>query len=114
LFPEGASGNGDRVLPFKSALFRAAVLAEVPVVSICIQYRMIDQQPVNSKNRDEIYYYGEQKFGAQFFKSMKLKQIEVVLEEAGVVAASKGSGNHKSIAAQSYESICSRFERIQS
>jgi 1-acyl-sn-glycerol-3-phosphate acyltransferase len=38
IFPEGTSSIGDRVLPFKSNLFEAALVAKVPVFPMAIQY----------------------------------------------------------------------------
>ena len=42
IFPEGTSSLGDHVLPFKPNLFEAAVVAQVPVFPLAIQY--IDAQ----------------------------------------------------------------------
>ena len=39
IFPEGTTTVGDGVLPFKSNLFEAAVIAQVPVYSLAITYR---------------------------------------------------------------------------
>ena len=38
IFPEGTSSIGDGVLPFKSNLFEAAIVAQVPVFPLAIQY----------------------------------------------------------------------------
>ena len=38
IFPEGTSTDGKQVLPFKSNLFEAAILANAPVYSLVIQY----------------------------------------------------------------------------
>jgi 1-acyl-sn-glycerol-3-phosphate acyltransferase len=38
IFPEGTSSIGDKVLPFKPNLFEAAILAQVPVFPLAIQY----------------------------------------------------------------------------
>jgi len=39
IFPEGTSTIGESVLPFKSNLFEAAVIAQVPVYSLAISYK---------------------------------------------------------------------------
>lgn len=59
LFPEGTSSNGEKVLPFKGALFSTAENAGVPIQPICIKYELVNGKPVTAKNRDLLYYYGD-------------------------------------------------------
>lgn len=62
LFPEGTSGDGNRVLPFRSALFAAASLrlddAPVPVQPVTIAYTKLDGMPVGRLYRPLFAWYG--------------------------------------------------------
>jgi 1-acyl-sn-glycerol-3-phosphate acyltransferase len=53
LFPEGTSSNGTTVLPFRPALFQAAVAAKVQVTPAHVQYQ-IEQGSV----ADDLCYWG--------------------------------------------------------
>lgn len=57
LFPEGTSTGGDRVLPFKPALFEPAASMSVPVTPCAISYSMQDGSVA-----DEICYWGDDVF----------------------------------------------------
>lgn len=45
VFPEGATGHGDHVLPFHGALFQSAIDAGVPVAPVLLRYRTPDGRP---------------------------------------------------------------------
>lgn len=45
VFPEGATGHGDRVLPFHGALFQSAIDAGVPVAPVLLRYLTPDGSP---------------------------------------------------------------------
>lgn len=77
LFPEGTSSNGERVLPFKGALFRTAEKADVDILPVCIKYDSINMRPVDEKNRDLAYYYGDISFFPHLLKLFFVKRIDV-------------------------------------
>jgi 1-acyl-sn-glycerol-3-phosphate acyltransferase len=77
LFPEATSTNGSRILPFKRAFFRSAVDASKPVVPICLNYLSIDGKPLNSNNRDCLFYYGDQNIVVQLCRVLKLFSVTV-------------------------------------
>lgn len=79
LFPEGTSSNGERVLPFKGALFTTAEKAGVPVQPVCIKYDRINGKPVTSHNRDLIYYYGDIVFFPHLIKLFFVKSVNVTV-----------------------------------
>ena len=63
LFPEGTSGDGNRVLPFKSALFSAAEQMQ-PIVPIAVQpvsiaYTRLDGMPLGRLLRPFFAWYGD-------------------------------------------------------
>jgi 1-acyl-sn-glycerol-3-phosphate acyltransferase len=77
LFPEGTSSNGDKVLPFKSALFSTAEKAGVKVRPICIKYTQINKGPVTPENRDLAFYYGDLEFFPHLLKLFFVKHMSV-------------------------------------
>jgi len=71
LFPEGTSGDGNRVLPFKSVLFRA-VAAEgdsrpVRVQPVTIAYSRFDGAPMGRNLRPRFAWYGDMAFRGHFW-----------------------------------------------
>jgi len=58
IFPEGTSGNGDSILPFKRSLLVSAVKAQVDVVPVCLTYEH-PQYPA---------WYGDMDFGSHLLK----------------------------------------------
>ncbi len=80
VFPEGTSTNGTHVLPFKSLLFCAALKAGSPVLPLTLNYRAINEQPLNDHNRDLCCWHGEMEFVSHFWNVLALQTIEVFLE----------------------------------
>jgi 1-acyl-sn-glycerol-3-phosphate acyltransferase len=77
LFPEGTSSNGEKVLPFKAALFTTAEKAAVSIQPICIKYTAINKKPITAKNRDYAYYYGDLEFFPHLLKLFFVRSMKV-------------------------------------
>ena len=75
-FPEGTSTCGDELLPFKPSFFYAALNAGAPIVALSLIYRSIDGEPVDQKNRDKVYWYGEMTFFDHFFRLLCCRGLE--------------------------------------
>lgn len=57
LFPEAGTSDGEGLLPFKSALFQAAIGAKTRVQPVCIRYSRLDGNPVNSAGRRRVVWH---------------------------------------------------------
>ena len=75
LFPEGATGDGKSLKPFKSSFFNAAVLAKKKVFPLCINYILIDGKSLNEKNKDRILWRGEPLI-KHFFRFCQSQKME--------------------------------------
>ena len=77
LFPEGTTSNGETVRAFKGSLFDTAIRAGVNVRPVCLRYRRVDAAPIDSRNRDRIYYYGGTRFFQHLPRVLALRSVEV-------------------------------------
>lgn len=83
LFAEGTTGDGNRVLPFKSTLFGAAKLAleggqdQVLVQPVAIAYVRRHGLPLDRHERREIAWIGDADFVPHLLQLLKRGQIEV-------------------------------------
>lgn len=59
LFPEGTSGDGTRLLPFKSSFFAAAVLGNVPVHPVTMAHVRFHGLPLLPRHRPVFAWYGD-------------------------------------------------------
>ncbi len=83
LFPEGTSGDGNRVLPFKSALFGVADHASsvpVTVQPVSIAYTRLDGMPIGRRFRPLFAWYGAMAMAPHLWRVLGLGTIEVVVE----------------------------------
>lgn len=88
LFPEGTSNDGNRVLPFRSALFGAAELRAnaagpgkpVTVQPVSIAYSRLDGVPIGYTLRPLFAWYGDMEMGGHLWQVAGLGRITVVVE----------------------------------
>jgi 1-acyl-sn-glycerol-3-phosphate acyltransferase len=109
LFPETTSTNGERVLPFKSALIESVFEVRKPIIPLCLKYRRVNDEPVVFKNRNMVFWYGNMGFFPHLVKLMSLRSIQVelvVLEKIEV----KDHTTRKEISEQAYQKISRCYE----
>jgi len=80
LFPEAKSGNGDQVNPLHSALMKSAINCKIPIIPFVLNYKMIDDKPVTSHNRDSIFWYGNRAFFDHFWNFLNTKKVVIDLQ----------------------------------
>src|ERR1700736_4549948 len=84
LFPEGTSGDGNRVLPFKSALFGAAWMGKslppVIVQPVSLAYTRLDGIPIGRLYRPFFAWYGAVHLAPHMWSMVGLGTLEVVVE----------------------------------
>jgi lyso-ornithine lipid O-acyltransferase len=83
LFPEGTSGDGNRVLPFKSALFSVAdhtAAGSVTVQPVSIAYTRLDGMPIGRRLRPLFAWYGAMTMAPHLWTVLGLGTIEIVVE----------------------------------
>ncbi|MDX2143787.1 MAG: lysophospholipid acyltransferase family protein [Rhodospirillaceae bacterium] len=88
MFPESTSGDGNRVLPFKSALFTVAekTVAGQPVTvqPVSIAYTRLNGLPIGFGWRAFYAWYGDMTLAPHLWQVLKLGQttVEIVFHEA--------------------------------
>jgi lyso-ornithine lipid O-acyltransferase len=84
LFPEGTSGDGNRVLPFKSALFAAAQPKKdaLPVIvqPVSLAYVRLDGMPIGRVYRPFFAWYGTVDLAPHMWSMVGLGTVEAVVE----------------------------------
>ncbi len=90
LFPEGTSSDGNRVLPFKSALMGAAEATigsdaqgepvYVPVQPVSVAYVGLHGMPMGRENRPLFAWYGDMELVPHLGKRVKTGPVDVVVE----------------------------------
>lgn len=84
LFAEGTSGDGNRVLPFKSALFSAAERRPrgqpLTVQAVSIAYVGLDGMPMGRYLRPYFAWYGDMDMAGHIWNAFGLGRVTVVVE----------------------------------
>jgi len=109
LFPEGTTSNGDRVQPFKNSLFDAAVATRADIVPVCVRYTRVNQESLNPRNRDAVFYYGGISFLKHAPSLLALQSVEV---EVIVLKIIKIHERHtrKELAALAHSAISAAYQ----
>ena len=83
LFPEGTSGDGNRVLPFKSSLFAVAEQplrgSPLTIQPVTVAYTRLDFMPLGRHLRPYFAWYGNMPMGSHFWRVLGLGPATVVV-----------------------------------
>lgn len=95
IFPEGTSSDGNRVLPFRSALLSAAEVTLgpdsgkplcVPVQPVSVAYTRVHGIPMGRENRPFFAWYGDMELVPHLWEALKTGPLDVVVEFHAVTA----------------------------
>jgi 1-acyl-sn-glycerol-3-phosphate acyltransferase len=89
IFPEGTSSDGSSVLPFRSSLLEAAIMAGVPITPAAISYDL-EQGNV----ADEICYWGDMAFGKHFWNFLSKRSMRASVRFGTPRVPSPGRKEH--------------------
>jgi len=114
LFPEGTSSDGNKVLPFKSALMGAAEaelgigaagqMRHVPVQPVSVAYVGVHGIPMGREFRPLFAWYGDMELVPHLWEALKTGPIEVVVEFHNPLTVDS-VGGRKALAALSEATI---------
>ncbi|HEY3149935.1 MAG TPA: lysophospholipid acyltransferase family protein [Dongiaceae bacterium] len=84
LFPEGTSNDGNRILPFRSALLSVAEAAPaerpLAIQPVSIAYTSVNGVPLGWGLRPLVAWYGGMELGGHLWRFSRLGQVEVVVQ----------------------------------
>jgi 1-acyl-sn-glycerol-3-phosphate acyltransferase len=108
LFPEGTTSNGERVHPFRNALFDAAITADADILPLCLRYTSLNGEALTPENRDWIFYHGGAKFSRHFPRLLSIASAEVEVLPLPVIKVSK-KDLRKELAARAHDAISGAY-----
>ena len=84
LFPEGTSNDGNRILPFRSALLSVAEAASpeqpLAIQPVSIAYTSVNGVPLGWGLRPLVAWYGGMELGGHLWRFSRLGMVEVVVQ----------------------------------
>jgi 1-acyl-sn-glycerol-3-phosphate acyltransferase len=103
LFPEGTSDDGNRVLPFKSALMGAAEtnvgtndrIVHVPVQPVSVTYIGVHGLPMGREYRPLYAWYGDMDLVPHLWESLVTGPVDVVIEFHEPLSVDAAGGRKK-------------------
>jgi lyso-ornithine lipid O-acyltransferase len=102
LFPEGTSGDGNRVLPFKSALFSVAERRvdhePLTVQPVSIAYARFSNLPMDRDLRPYFAWYGDMYLASHVWRMVKLGGATVVVQFHEPVTIESAGGTRRALA----------------
>ncbi len=108
LFAEGTTGDGNRVLPFRSALLGAARAAAgtgtITVQPVAITYCGILGLPVSRVDRPMLAWYGDMRLEGHFVRAAGWGAIDVTVSFGEPIAFGPDD-DRKKVAEQCYEAV---------
>lgn len=108
LFPEGTSNDGNKVLPFRSALFSAADREvhgkPLTVQPVSVAYVGLGALPMGHRNRPYLAWYGDMTLGPHLWNFARLAKVRVVVEFHPIVTLAD-FGSRKALAQHCFERV---------
>lgn len=79
LFPEGTTGTGETLLPFKTALFAAAGDPEMVVQPVSLAYTQAGGRPISAAQRQAVAWIGDDPVGEHAMRLLALPRLTAEL-----------------------------------
>lgn len=79
VFPEGTTGDGSEVLPFRGLFFASAIRAQAQILPLTINFQAVNGETFDDRTRDVLCWYGEMDFLRHFWNLLKIDSAEVSL-----------------------------------
>ena len=115
LFPEGTSGDGNRVLPFKSALFSVAerrVKGQPLVVQpVSISYARFSNLPMDRDLRPYFAWYGDMYLATHVWRMVKLGGATVVVQFHDPLTIEDAGGTRRGMAEHTHRTVADGVAR---
>lgn len=105
-FPEGTTGDGRSVLPFKSSFFVLAEQGVVNVQPVVIRYEVPGEQ---RHEPSPVAWYSEMTFLPHFWKVLQIPEISASLDLLPILGFSNGGVDRKALANMARTHIVERF-----
>jgi 1-acyl-sn-glycerol-3-phosphate acyltransferase len=116
LFAEGTTGDGNRVLPFRSALLGAARAASgsglITVQPVAITYTAIHGVPIGRVDRPMIAWYGDMELPGHFLKLVTTGGLDAVVSFGEPIAFGPGE-DRKQVADRCFVAVCAMVDEIR-
>jgi len=113
LFPEGTSSDGNRLLPFKSALFAVANLEvdgePITIQPVSVSVTHLDGIPLGRWLRPYYAWYGDMPLAAHVFEMAGLGRLRVVVQ-AHPPMTIKDFASRKALANAAWETVAAGVE----
>ena len=109
LFPEGTSGDGNRVLPFKSALFAVAErrIDDEPltVQPVSVAYARFSNLPMDRDLRPYFAWYGDMYLATHVWRMVKLGGATVVVQFHEPLTIETAGGTRRGLAEHCHQVV---------
>ncbi len=116
LFAEGTTGDGNRILPFRSALLGAAEDATgdgvVTVQPVAISYVGIQGLPVGRSDRPHVAWYGDMDFVAHFRRLIGQGAVDVIVSFGEPIRIGPDA-SRKVVADRCYQEVRRMIEEVR-
>lgn len=106
VFPEGTSSDGNRVLPFKSALFAVAADGDetLAVQPVSVSYALLNGMPIGRLWRAFFAWYGDMNLASHIWTMAGLGKTTVIVEFHPVATIAE-MGSRKALAAHCHKVV---------
>jgi 1-acyl-sn-glycerol-3-phosphate acyltransferase len=117
LFAEGTTGDGNRVLPFRSALLGAARAAAgaggtTAIQPVAISYVAIQGLPVGFSDRPNIAWYGGMKLARHFMRLIGYGALDVVVSFGEPIAFGPND-DRKRVATMCFDDVRRMIDNVR-